>query len=115
VEELAFSSKISIKLPERTKAGFHSLLLSRLMDEKLGMILLFSCSANSVTEGIVKKLFFSREPGCILMTKDARYFVHIKSKRLDWFANHTLAPFGGGGADLFLLFKQAVHTSLIDS
>ena len=123
IDDLPFHPKITVKLPERTKPGFYNLLLSRLL-ESLGMVLLFSSSEECVTEGIfikggtTRRPFFSREPSWILMTKNGHIFVDIKAHSVEWFSNHTVS----WGDDerinerkLFLLFKQAVHTSLIDS
>lgn len=117
LDELPFHSKFTINLPEWTKIAFYSLLISRLMD-RMGMLLLFACKEEAVTEGIFLdghgRPFCSREPGWILMSSDGKFFVEIKNTSIDWFRSHTAASLEDM-EDSFLVFKQAVHTSLLDS
>ena len=123
-DELPFHGRKSIQLPEWTSPSFFGLLLARLMDQ-LRMILLFSTKEATAPEGfyVNRRPYFSRQPGWILMTKDGMVLVEISASKIDWITNSTLSwSSSRTGTNqweteqtLFVMLKQAIHTSLIDS
>jgi hypothetical protein len=122
VDPLPFHPRTVIKLPEWTKASFFGLLVSRLMDQ-LGMLLLFRNREPGSPEGFFVgpgrgTIYFSRQVGWMLVNKAGTVLVEISNSSVDWIENCTNSWTAGRPAvdsKLFLLFKQCVHTSLIDS
>jgi hypothetical protein len=115
-DPLPFHPRTSVRLPEWTKGSFYSLLLSRLMDQ-LQFLLLISNREEGCSEGISVGRYFSRQPGWILVNKSGSVLVEIRANSVDWILNNT-RPWSVEDSKTdydFHLFKQVIHTSLIDS
>jgi hypothetical protein len=118
-DTLPFHSSTGIKLPDWTKAGFYGLLMARLLDQ-LAFLLLLNSRDDSCPEGFSTAqngTFFSRVPSWTLMSKDGSVLVEIRPDRVNWIRNSTHAwTQEQSSTDVgFLVFKQIIHTSLIDS
>lgn len=116
---LPFRNQVELAFPSRVSGSFYALLLSRLL-ETLQLILLISTKDETCPEGIFagRRKIYSREPGWVLMSRDASFLVQIRATSALWIRNYTGAwsssP-SGSCEEMFFLFKQVIHTSIIDS
>ena len=129
-DEMPFHARVSIALPEWTaRPTFYALLLTRLV-EQLKLLVLFSTREDSNPEGIViggksRQPVFARQSGWVLMTRDGGVLVELVSGRIDWIVNSTSLWRESSAEEYanrwlrkqqdFLIYKQIIHTSLIDT
>ena len=108
-DELPFHGRTKIFLPDVLGSNFFPLLLSRAISQ-LHLLVLFSTKDESSPEGTTKE-FLSRKPGWILTSRHGESFVEIQAGSVDWISNYI-----DSASDMqFLLLRQIVHTSIIDS